>query len=140
MADIGELARRVTSEGKNLRGIVKATSAMCGVSVRLQALHESALTSGGLTGMLRINDSLATIYYASNAPVSYQVHCVFHEVGHLCLGHTGCDLAFQATQAALFFGSRRGGQARERQAERFAHQLMRIVLSPEQNPAEAALG
>jgi hypothetical protein len=57
---------------------------------------------GAITGLFLDTPTCGLIYYRANHPLLYQLHNIYHELGHILLRGSSCNLVGGITKADVF--------------------------------------
>lgn len=130
--------------GSNLQEIAGRVAQVYGKRLIFEGLEEDGW--GSLTALWVDQPDQGMIFYRQRDPQVYRVHCIFHEFGHILLGHYWCS-AGERMGMNLWNGDRvhartlevLGNAARtnevERAAEDIAFLLGRILHKPDSDMA-----
>lgn len=131
----------------SLNVIVARAEQVYGKRLVIEAVTDERLRR--LTGLFCDTETEGHIWYRLNDAEIYQIHCVFHEIGHAVFKHTDCVLLRElgvAMDDDAFLGANilRGRglvhDPSELVAELFAHEMMRTLLSTRLAPGETEFG
>ena len=136
-------------EGASVGTILRHAEREYGKPITLQALPDDSL--GPLTGLFRDTPDRGYISFRQSDPLSYQLHCIFHELGHAVFRHSDCELlrqgGFNLSEAGGLgpdlLNARARGLVRdpsELVAEEFAYTLMRWLLKSRLDREEDVFG
>lgn len=147
-AQVRDMVNRLAPAPRTpLAVIIGNAEKVYGKPISLQAVAGDQL--GKLTGLLRETPEEGIISYRLEDPVSYQLHCVCHEIGHAVFKHEDCT-ALHEFRGSLHDGDDvrtlviRGRGAvsdpDEIVAEEFAYRLIRRLLRYEPEPEDGIFG
>lgn len=135
--------------GMSLKGIVDRVAAVYRKPIVLQAVSDDRLRQ--LTGLFRDTPSRGYVSFRLTDPLSYQLHCICHELGHACFHHEDCDVLRGAdidltdggTLGEAVIKAQGRGLTRSRSeivAEEFAYRLMTWLLGTDLQAEESVFG
>lgn len=149
-ATVSAMIDRLTLEpGMSLKDIVERVAEIYRKPIVLQAVSDDRLRQ--LTGLFRDTPSRGYVSFRQSDPLSYQLHCICHELGHACFNHEDCDV-LRGTSMDLTDGGTLGervikargrGITRSRSeviAEEFAYRLMTWLLGTDLQAEESVFG
>ncbi|WP_434181494.1 hypothetical protein RI685_16300 (plasmid) [Clavibacter michiganensis] len=141
--------RLALEPGMSITEVVDSVSAIYRKPIVLHAVSDTRLRQ--LTGLFRDTPSRGYVSFRLSDPLSYQLHCICHELGHAAFQHencdvlrgTGIDLTDGGTLGERVIGARGRGLTRsvsERVAEEFAYRLMTHLLGSGRQTEEDVFG
>lgn len=122
----------------SITGILRNAEKIYGKPLHLQAYRADRLR--GLTGLFRDTPEAGYIAYRQDDPVTYQLHCICHELAHVVFVHEDChvlrgsELAgaqADALNTLVIRGRGAVSDPEELVAEEFAYRLMQRLLRTE---------
>lgn len=135
--------------GMSIKEVVDSVSAVYRKPIVLHAVSDDRLRQ--LTGLFRDTPSRGYVSFRLSDPLSYQLHCICHELGHAAFQHEDCDVLRGAdidltdggTLGEQVINARGRGLTRsvsELVAEEFAYRLMTHLLGAELETEEDVFG
>ncbi len=135
--------------GMSIKEVVDSVSAIYRKPIVLHAVSDNRLRQ--LTGLFRDTPTRGYVSFRLSDPLSYQLHCICHALGHAAFQHedcevlrgTGIDLTDGGTLGERVIGARGRGLTRsvsELVAEEFAYRLMTHLLGAELEAEEDVFG
>lgn len=149
-ATVSAMIERLALEpGMTIKEVVDSVAAVYQKPIVLHAVSDDRLRH--LTGLFRDTPSRGYVSFRLTDPLSYQLHCICHELGHAAFRHedcdvlrgTGIDLTDGGTLGEQVIGARGRGLTRSRSelvAEEFAYRLMTHLLGAELETEEDVFG
>ena len=131
----------------NITGIIERASTIYGKRIHLQAVPIGRLH--GLTGLFRDTPSGGYISYRIGDPVTYQLHCICHELAHAVFEHDDCQVVREkgidleiadALNNLVIRGRGAVTDPAELVAEEFAYRLMQRLLRTEPSAEDGIFG
>src|ERR1700712_4987697 len=85
--------------GDDLETVLRKVESVVGMPLRLEApMHEWMGTA--LTAAMAFHERHISLFYAPHRSLVYQLHCIYHELGHVLL-RTECQHISEAEMTAL---------------------------------------
>ncbi|TQL46877.1 hypothetical protein [Subtercola boreus] len=85
--------------GDDLETVLRKVQAVVGMPLRLERpMHE--WTGSALTAAMAFHERHISLFYAPHRSLVYQLHCIYHELGHVLL-QTECRHISKAEMSAL---------------------------------------
>ncbi|MEW5093670.1 hypothetical protein [Clavibacter michiganensis] len=149
-ATVSAMIERLALEpGMSIKEIVERVAVIYRKPIVLRAVSDDRLRQ--LTGLFVDTPSRGYVSFRLTDPLSYQLHCISHELGHACFRHEDCDvlrgsdidLTDGGTLGEKVIGARARGLTRNRSelvAEEFAYRLMTHLLGADLEPEEGVFG
>jgi hypothetical protein len=128
-------------------GILRRAEEIYGKPLYLQAFPAGRLK--GLTGLFRDTPEGGYISYRQDDPVTYQLHCICHELAHVVFVHEDCHVAREsavsgevtdALNTLVIRGRGAVTDPEELVAEDFAYRLMQRLLRTELSEEDGIFG
>jgi hypothetical protein len=141
--------RLALEQGMSIKEVVDKVAEIYRKPIVLHAVSDDRLRQ--LTGLFRDTPSRGYVSFRLSDPLSYQLHCICHELGHACFQHEDCDvlrgtdidLTDGGTLGERVIAARGRGLTRSRSelvAEEFAYRLMTHLLGAELETEEDVFG
>lgn len=131
----------------SITGILRNAEMVYGKPLYLQACRTDQLR--GLTGLFRDTPEGGYISYRQDDPVTYQLHCICHELAHVVFVHEDCnvlrasglaDEQADALNTLVIRGRGAVSDPEELVAEEFAYRLMQRLLRTHLSEEDSIFG